>query len=220
MRALVTFLLTVLVPPLMDLGRLSETSSTTTSGAVLDEIHLAKIGLAEFLVEHVDRPLRIADPCPTLSAEQAAQHLTAVGLIPSSAEYGPAIVFEADIGGGLAAVRCGNDLARGAEPAGAVGVSSDVAMLDGQATFDQYAVDLGGEDAEVFHVADPEGELASSCNNGGRDCTVALNVDDLVVTIRLKGLPAEAGEQLAQQLVVAVAPLIIANLAALVPGDA
>jgi hypothetical protein len=181
----------------------------------LDDVRLAKIGLAGFIVEHVDRPLRIAVPCPTLPVESAGGYLSSLGLVPSAREYGPAVVFESDIGAGVVALRCGNDLARPAEPPGSVALSTDVTMLDGQATFDQYAVDLGGNDVAVTDVAQPPGRQVARCTNGGSDCTAALAVDDLVVTVRLRGLPADTGEQLARQLVVAITPEVIANLTGL-----
>lgn len=185
----------------------------------LDDVRLAKIGLAEFLAEHVDRPLRITESCPSLSVESANWYLANLGLTPSAGAYGVAVVFADDLGGGVAALRCGNDLSRAADPAGSVSLSVDVAMLDGQATFDQYAVDLDGDDAEITAIAEPPGVLAGRCTNGGRDCTVAFNVEGLVVTVRVKGLPAEIGEQLAQQLVVAVTPEIVTNLAAIALTD-
>lgn len=190
------------------------TGPAAAMASSLDDVHRAKIALADFLAEHVDRPLRIADPCPSLSASSAAAHLTVLGLTPSLRDYGAAIVFDGDVGAGLVALRCGVDIARSADPPGSVALSTDVTMLDGQATFDQYAVDLGGTDVVVTPLADPEGELVSRCSNGGRDCTAAFDAGGLVVTVRLRGLPADTGDHLARRLVVDVTPEIVADLAA------
>lgn len=217
MRQLRLAALTVSAASLVNAGAGSAAAGASTVPPL--DVRLAKIGLAEFLVQHVDRPLHITEPCPALRAEAAGWYLDALGLIPSASEYGAAVVFDADIGAGLAGLRCGVDLARAADPPGSVAISFDVAMLDGQATFDQYAVDLDGDDVVITPVADPPGELAGRCTNGGRDCTVAFNVQDLVVTMRLEGLPADTGEQLARQLVVAVTPEIVTNLAALAATD-
>lgn len=190
------------------------TGPALATASSLDDVHRAKIALVDFLADHVDRPLRIADPCPSLSASSATAHLTALGLTPSVRDYGAAIVFDGDVGGGLVALRCGVDIARSADPPGSVALSTDVTMLDGQATFDQYAVDLGGTDVVVTPLADPGGELVSRCSNGGRDCTAAFDAGGLVVTVRLRGLPADTGDHLARRLVGDVTPEIIADLAA------
>lgn len=190
----------------------------------IGEIRQAKIGLTGFVLDHIDRPLRIDGPCPSIPAETAAASVSALGLVPSTREYGAAIVFDGDVGGGLAALRCGVDLARSADPQGSTALSADVTMLDGQATFDQYAVALAGTDVAITDVVVPglpaDGDRpsmrqAARCTNGGRDCVAALSADDLVVTVRLRDLPPDTGEQLARQLVVAVTPEVIANLAGL-----
>lgn len=190
----------------------------------LDVIRLAKVGLAGFILDHVDRPLVVAAACPTVPAETAGELIAAVGLVPSERDYGPAIVFDPAVGSGLAAVRCGNDLARSPEPSGSVSVAVDVAMLDGQASFAQLAVVLGGRDVVVTDVAaNPSlsqlphttAQQAARCTNGGRDCTVAVAVDGLAVIVRLRGLPAETGETIARHLSLDGIPGIVTNLAAL-----
>ena len=209
----------------------SAPAATTTAHAQaapptgpLDVTRLAKIGLAEFILNHVDRPLVVVAGCPTVPAETAAQLIAAVGLVPSRRDYGPAIVFDPAVGSGLAAVRCGNDLARGPEPSGAVSVAVDVAMLDGQASFAQLAVVLGGRDVVVTDVAanpalsqlaHTTAQQAARCTNGGRDCTAAVAVDGLAVIVRLRGLPAETGETIARRLSLDATPGIVTNLAAL-----
>jgi hypothetical protein len=189
---------------------------------VVDPTRLAKIGLAGFILDHVDRPLTVDDPCPTVPAASIGAWLTAAGSVPSGREHGVAIVWDHAVGGGLTAVRCGVDLARGAEPAGSVGWSVDVAMLDGQATFAQLAVSIGGRDVTVVDLAgEPElarlgaseAELAVRCTNGGRDCTAAVGVDGLVEILRLRALPADGGEALTRRLAIGAMPEIVANLA-------
>jgi len=188
----------------------------------IDAIRQAKLGLAAFVTDHVDRPLAVAEPCPTLPADVSAGLLGAAGLTASQRDYGAAIVFDHTVGGGLVAVRCGNDLARSPDPAGAVSVSLDVAMLDGQASFAQLAVVIGGRDAVVSDVAaDPAlaGVAPSAavqvarCTNGGRDCTAAVAVDGLAVIARLRGLPVESGEAVARRMSLDAVPVAVANLA-------
>lgn len=181
---------------------------------LLDQVRQAKVGLSWFVLNHLDRPTRIAQPCPTLPPEAAARHVAALGSVPSVRPYGPAVVVDEQTGSGVAVLRCGNDLSRSPDPAGSVSIAIDVFMLDGQATFDQVAVVLGGNDVVVDASADPAGELAGRCRDGGSQCNWALNVDGLVVIVRAVGLPRDTGEQLTRQLVAAVTPDVIANLAA------
>lgn len=181
---------------------------------LLDQIHQAKIGLSWFILDHVDRPLHIAEPCPSMPQTAIAQHVGAAGLVSSASPYGPAVVLDTEIGSGLAMLRCGNDLSRSVDPPGSVSIVVDVFMLDGQATFDQVAVALAGNDAVIETSADPAGETVGKCRNGGRRCDWALNVEGLVVVVRADNMPADTGEQLIRQLVSTITPDVIVNLAA------
>lgn len=183
-----------------------------------DEVRLAKAGLGSFLLGNVDRPTRVADPCPTLPIESVAWYLDqAGGIAVSQRPYGVAVVWETEVGGGLVAVRCGMDLEQSPEPEGSVGWSLDVAMLDGQATFAQYAVFLGGRDVLIDQVPDVRGQLASTCNDNGTRCTATLEIDNLLFTLRLRGLPDDSGEQIARDLVVNIVREVVANLGAVPP---
>lgn len=200
----------------------STTAPPTDGLSELDAVRRAKIGLAWFIVEHLDRPTQITSPCPTVNAASAAAHLGSFGLVPSAHDYGPAIVVDDEIGDGVGMIRCGVDLARFADPADSTSLSVDVMMLDGQATFEQYALELVGDDVviEPLHDAGGEvlGESAGECRNDGTRCEWALDIDGLVVTVRLRYLPAESGEQLSPALLAAITPEIITNLAALAPN--
>lgn len=183
-----------------------------TSGDVV----AAKVGLGRFITEHVDRPLRVAAPCPTIDAAAAGWWLNSIGLALTTRDFGVAVAWESDVGGGLVAVRCGVDLNRSSDPPESVRWSTDVTMLDGQATFAQLAVAIGGRDVDVaaVDVAGLPVETAGRCTNGGRDCTVAVAVDDLAVILRLEGMPVDNGESLTRGLAVDVIPEIVRNLAA------
>lgn len=200
----------------------------TAASADIDAVRDAKLALAGFVVEHVDRPLVVDGPCPTLPVEAAAGWLAGAGLVPSEPHYAVTIVFDHEVGGGLVAVRCGVDLQRRADPVDSVRLSLDVAMLDGQATFGQLAVAIGGRDAVVSDVtaASQLVELAprgarqmARCTNGGRDCTSAVEVDGLVVVLRVRGLPADGGEMISRHLALGIAAEVIANLTAVGAGS-
>lgn len=184
-----------------------------------DEVRAAKAGLGWFLLDHIDRPTRVDDPCPTLPVESVGWYLSQAGLASSERPYGVAVVWETDVGAGLVAVRCGVDISESAQPEGSVAWSLDVSMLDGQATFAQYAVDVGGREVSITPLPDIRGQLASTCSNGGTRCTATLEVDGLLLTLRLRGLPSESGEQSARDLVTATVREVVANLGAIPPVE-
>lgn len=177
-----------------------------------DAVRRAKVGLSWFLLEHVDRPRNIGVPCPLLSSASLGFYVGQLGLTWSQLAYGVEVAWDTQVGDGLILVRCGVNMTAAADPAGSVSMQLQATMLDGQATFDQYAVRLGGRD--VIVAAAPLGELAGRCSNGGRSCTYALHVDGLVITTQVNGLPAETGPTLTERLVQAVAPEVVTNLAA------
>lgn len=201
----------------------TEASSGDAGDGVLvseDDVRAAKAGLGWFLLDNVDRPTNVSDPCPTLSVESVAWYLGQAGeLAVSQRPYGPAVVWESEVGGGLVAARCGMDMDQSPEPDGAVGWSLDVSMLDGQATFAQYAVFVGGRDVLIDPVPELRAQLVSTCSNNGTRCTAALEVDDLLLTLRLRGLPGDQGDALARQLVVAITREVVANLGAVSPPE-
>lgn len=177
-----------------------------------EALRRAKAGLLWFLTENVDRPRNVIDPCPLLSQASVGAYLGMLELASSARPYGVQVVFDANVGGGVVAVRCGVDVAASADPAGSTALALDALVLDGQATFDQYAVRTFGRNVVVTEIGEPAGEVAGTCTNGGRSCTVALALFGMVLTVHLSGLPADSGEQLARELVVLVAPEVIANL--------
>lgn len=192
----------------------------TLPGAVAvseDDVRLAKAGLGWFLLANVDRPTRVSDPCPTLAVEAAGWYLAQTDLTMSQRPFGAAVVWETEVGAGLVSVRCGIDLSESPEPAESIAWSLDVTMLDGQATFAQYAVFLAGRDVLIDQLPDIRGQIASTCTNGGTQCTAALEVDDLLLILRLKGLPDETGERITRDIVVATLREVAANLGAVPP---
>lgn len=179
------------------------------------EVQRAKAGLLSFMLEHVDRPRNVADPCPLLSSPSLGFYVGELGLSWSQLSYGVEVAWDNQVGAGVAAVRCGVDLNAAPDPPGAVGVQLQVLILDGQATFSQYAVRVGGRDVVVEET--DAGGLAGRCTNGGRSCLYALDVDGLVITVQAVGLPADTGATLTQRLAVEIAPEVVANLAAIDP---
>jgi len=204
--------------PLVDAGvdRATGVASVPDDGLTAGDIVAAKVGLGRFITAHVDRPVRVAAPCPTIGPQAASRWLSGAGLTLTTREFGPAIVWDSDVGGGLVAVRCGVDLNRSSDPSDSVRWSMDVTMLDGQATFAQLAVDIAGRDAEVaaVGVGGRDGTVVSRCTNGDRDCVAAVAVDDLAVILRLEGLPDEGGEAVTRRLAGDVFAEVVVNLAA------
>lgn len=188
---------------------------------VVDEeaVRAAKAGLGWFLLDHVDRPRNVvAAPCPMLSQEAVNGHLGVLGLTGSARPYGVDVVWDTKPGGGVVALRCGVDVAASADPPDSAAVAFDALMLDGQATFDQYAVRLFGRDVVIADVTVPAaGRIASTCDDGATSCTVAAEFHDLVIVLHASGLPAETGEQVARELTLAATAEIVANLAAVPP---
>lgn len=182
-------------------------------------VRAAKVGWARFVAGHADRPRNVSDPCPTLTPEALGWYLGQLGLTASARDYGAAIVTDSAVGGGVVALRCGVDINAAANPAGSVAVAVDVVLLDGQATFGQYAVRLTGRNDTIVESGPlPGTRLAGRCTNGGRSCSYGLGLSGLVVTVRATGLPADAGDALARQLVAAITPEVVANLQAVRPS--
>lgn len=203
-----------------DTTPVDDTSLTAGSGPPVveapsaGEVRAAKAGLSWFLLDNVDRPTNVSDPCPALSADAAGWYLGQASLTASERPYGAAIVWDPDVGGGIVSLRCGIDLAASAQPAGSTGWSMDITMLDGQATFAQYAVELGGRDVLITQLPDQRAQLVSTCTGGGTSCTAAVEIDDLVITLRLDGLPGEFGDLIVRDLASRVVREVVANLAA------
>lgn len=203
-------------PPTTQPGPSSEPAAVAPAGE--DDVRAAKAGLAWFLLDHVDRPTRVDDPCPTLPVESVGWYLAQAGMAASQRPYGAAVVWETDVGAGLVALRCGMDLSQSPDPEGSVSWSLDVAMLDGQATYAQYAVFLGGRDVTITQLPDRRAQLASTCTNRATRCAAAYGVDGLLLTLRLRGLPGDdTGETVTRNLVQQIAREVVANLGAVPP---
>lgn len=182
-----------------------------------DEVRLAKAGLGWFLLANVDRPTRIADPCPTLSGESMGWYLAGHGLVGSDRDVGAQIVWDTDVGGGLIVLACGVDLSASASPEGSVAWSLRTTLLDGQATFTQYAVELAGRDAVIERLPELRAQRVTTCEDNGRRCTTAVEIDNLVLTVHLRGLPAETGRQTVEAVAVEIIREVVGNLGAVPP---
>lgn len=179
-----------------------------------DEMRAGRAGLGWFLLANVDRPTRIADPCPLLAPESVGWYLAAHGLTASDRDAGVRISWDADVGGGLVLLACGVDLDASLRPEGSVAWSLQATLLDGQATFTQYAVEFAGRDVVIEQVPDQRAQLVVSCSDDGRRCTTALEIDNLVLTLRLRGLPADTGPEAARALAFEIVREVIGNLGA------
>lgn len=182
-----------------------------------DEMRAGRAGLGWFLLANVDRPTRIADPCPMLGPDSVAWYLAAHELVASDREAGVRITWDSDVGGGLILLACGVDLDASLRPEGSVAWSLQATLLDGQATFTQYAVDLAGRDVVIERVPDQRAQLVVTCSDNGRRCTTALEIDDLVLTLRLRGLPSDVGPDIARALAFEILREVIGNLGAVRP---
>ncbi len=182
----------------------------TTSG---DAVRAAKLGWTRFVAGNVVAPTAVSEPCPMLSAEAASAAVADVGAVPSALPSG-VWLDRRSVGAGIISIACGVDLADASEPAGSTGLVVEATILDGQVGFAAYAEHIAGRDVEVAAAPVLGGEQAGRCRNDPTMCVASWHSDGLVVTVKLDGPRSEASESQAFQLLEAVAPTVLTNLAA------
>jgi hypothetical protein len=186
------------------------------SGDVTDPVVLrrAKVGLLTFVAANFDRPDRVTAPCPALTADQVAGLVTIAGLRASTRPLLTTVVWDSSVGSGVVAVHCAQDETVPGKPVGSSSFAMDVVTLDGRASFQQYAVKVGGPDALIgTSEVVPGAQTAGGCSTDKKVCSAAIEVGGVVVTIRLNNLPPATGLAKLRSVLNAAAPLVIASLA-------
>ena len=81
--------------------------------------------------------------------------------------------------------------------------------------FPQYVVRVGGQDTPIERApAELGGEGFGRCRNDAQFCVASWHADGLIVTVKLDGPRTEESEAQVRQLLVTIAPQVVANLAA------
>lgn len=178
----------------------------------------AKVGLLSFLAANVDRPDRVTAACPALSLEQVTALVTFAGLRPSTRPYLTTVVWDGAVGSGVIAVHCAQDDIASARPPGSSSFVMDVAVIDGRASLQQYAVRVGGPNVIVVPVDELDGaSIATACDRAKRVCSGLIEVGGIVVSMRMNNLPPASSAAKLRAVLTAAAPLVIKALAAM-PG--
>ncbi len=216
-RAFRGLVLAAAVGPLAG-GLVAPTATTAASGSspsptAVDAVRAAKVGWTRFVAANVVAPTAISEPCPLLSADEAAASLVDAGAVPSAVPYG-VWLDRRSVGAGIISIACGIDLAEASDPPGSTGLVVEVTILDGQVGFAEYAEDIAGRDPEIAGAPVLGGEQAGRCRNEPTMCVATWHADGLVVTVKLDGPRTDASESQAFQLLEAVAPAVLTNLAA------
>ena len=195
----------------------STAATTTTSvpaGAPISEdaIRDAKVGWSRFVADNFATPNAVLDACPLLTSEAATASVSGLGLVPTDLPYGVSLYRDAT-GVGIIGIVCGNDLAKAASPAGATLFTVEVTLLDGQAVFPQYVVRIAGNNTPIAASPELGGDIITRCRNDRQFCVASWHSDGLIVTVKLEGPRTEQSEAQVRQLLVSLAPQVVANLA-------
>lgn len=179
--------------------------------ATAEAVRAAKLTWVHFVAEQFATPTAISAPCPSITAEQLAVHLQAVGLAPTAKPHGVTLYREG-IGAGLVSIRCGVDLSQGSDPAGSTDATVDVTLLDGQADFPAYAQWLTSR-GDIALEASPLGGLeVARCRSGPTHCVASWHFDGLVVTVRLELPASDENLARARDVLHAAVPEVVAAL--------
>jgi len=178
-----------------------------------DAIRDAKVGWSRFVADNFAVPTAVPDPCPLLPVDAANSGVSGLGLVPTDLPYGVSLSRDAT-GAGIIGIVCGADLAQGASPAGATLLAVEVTLLDGQAVFPQYVVRVAGTDTPIAGSPQLGGDAIVRCRNDPQYCVASWHSGGLIVTVKLDGPRSDASEAQVAQLLVTIAPQVVANLAA------
>jgi hypothetical protein len=188
-------------------------TTTTAVPAVVSEaaIRSAKVGWSRFVADNFATPNAILDPCPLMTVDAANRGVAGLGLTPTDLPYGVSL-YRDSVGTGIIGITCGADLSEAASPAGATLFAVEVTILDGQAVLPQYVERVASRNTPIERAA-PElgGEMFARCRD--QFCVAGWHSDGLVVTVKLDGPRTAESEAQVRQLLVTVAPQVVANLA-------
>lgn len=188
-------------------------STAVPPGIADDDIRAAKVTWSRFVADNFATPDAIHDPCPLLPTDAATAHVQALGLVPSALPYGVELYRDAT-GAGIIGIRCGVDLAESADPAESTGFAVEVTLLDGQAVFPQYVVRVAGRNTPITPSPELGGDVSGRCRFEPTVCVASWHGDGMVVTVRLDGPRTDESEAQTFQALGAIAPEVVANLAA------
>jgi hypothetical protein len=194
-------------------GSAAHTAAPPPPGPAPEAVRAAKVTWADFVADHFATPTSIAQPCPAIDPTVTAATIGQLGLVPSDLPVTTAIVHDA-VGAGIVALACGADLTKSPTPSGATSSSVHVTVLDGQAVFPQYVVRVASNNTPITPSPELGGEMASRCRNDGDVCVATWHSDGLVVTVRHRGPRSDDREAQVRAHLIAVAPQVVANLAA------
>ncbi len=178
-----------------------------------DAIRNAKVGWSRFVADNFAVPTAVLDPCPLLPVEAANAGVAGLGLVPTDLPYLVSLYRDAT-GTGIIGIACGADLAQRASPDGATLLAVEVTMLDGQAVFPQYVVRVAGNNTPIAGSPQLGGDAIVRCRNDPQYCVASWHSDGLIVTVKLDGPRSDGSEAQVAQLLVTIAPQVVANLAA------
>jgi hypothetical protein len=179
-------------------------------------IRAAKVGWSRFVADNFATPNAILDPCPLMTVDDANSGVAGLGLTPTDLPYG-VLLYRDTVGTGIIGITCGADLSEGASPVGATLFAVEVTILDGQAVFPQYVERVAGLNTPIERAA-PElgGEMFARCRD--QFCVAGWHSDGLIVAVKLDGPRIPESEAQVRQLLVVVAPQVVANLATVAPS--
>jgi hypothetical protein len=179
-------------------------------------IRAAKVGWSRFVADNFATPNAILDPCPLMTVDVANGGVAGLGLTPTDLPYSVSL-YRDTVGTGIIGITCGADLSKAASPAGATLFVVEVTILDGQAVFPQYVERVAGRNTPIERAA-PElgGEMFARCRD--QFCAAGWHSDGLIVTVKLDGPRTAESEAQVRQLLVTVAPQVVANLATVAPS--
>lgn len=203
------------VPPTVEAPPVTEPPAPTSTAPTLDStaVRNAKVGWARFVADNFATPTSVPDPCPLLAAEAATGGVAALGLTPTDLPFGVAI-YNDTVGAGITGIRCGVDFNKTPTPSGATSYAVEVTVLDGQATFPQYVTRVAGNNTPITQAPELGGEVIGRCRNEPAVCVASWHSRGLVVTVRLDGPRTDQSEAQARQMLAALVPPVVANVAA------
>ena len=193
------------------------TTTTAVPTAVSEAaIRAAKVGWSRFVADNFATPNAILDPCPLMTVDDANGGVAGLALTPTDLPYAVSL-YRDTVGTGIIGITCGADLSRASSPAGATLFAVEVTILDGQAVFPQYVERVAGRNTPIERAA-PElgGEMFARCRD--QFCAAGWHSDGLIVTVKLDGPRTAESEAQVRQLLVTVAPQVVANLATVAPS--
>jgi hypothetical protein len=177
------------------------------------QVRAAKVGWSRFVADNFATPDAVQEPCPLVAADGAVARVQALGLVPSALPFGVALYRDAT-GAGIIGIVCGNDLTDPQNPPESTSFAVEATLLDGQAVFPQHVLRAAGQGTGITASPELGGEIIARCRTDQFVCVASWHRNGLVVTVKLDGPRTDQSEAQVRQLLIAVAPAVVSNLAA------